>query len=96
MSEVSIICCLCLLEIYTTLVLEVMSAITDVHHQAGLLLAYTQVLQMQDDADAVDIILRRRWRRTPRRSKFWVRVRQDEGRRLIHYRVSLATALAAI
>jgi len=73
-----------------------MSAITDVHHQAGLLLAYTQVLQMQDDADAVDIILRRRWRRTPRRSKFWVRVRQDEGRRLIHYRVSLATAWAAI
>jgi len=28
-------CCLCLLEIYMTLVLEILSAITDVHHQAG-------------------------------------------------------------
>jgi len=46
-----------LLEIYMTLVWEMLSAITDVHHQAGLLLAYTQVLQMQDDADAVDISL---------------------------------------
>jgi len=43
-SEVSIMCCLCLLEIYMTLVLEILSAITDVHHQAGLLFAYTQVM----------------------------------------------------
>ena len=38
-------CCLCLLEIYMTSVWEILSAITDVHHQAGLLFAYTQVLQ---------------------------------------------------
>ena len=50
-------CCSCLLEIY--MVWEILSVITDVHHQAGLLLAYTKVLQMQDDADTVDIILRR-------------------------------------
>ena len=37
-------CCLCLLEIYMTLVWEILSAITDVHHQAGLLLAYTNIL----------------------------------------------------
>ena len=30
-------CCLCLLEIYMTLVLEILIAITDVHHQTGLL-----------------------------------------------------------
>ena len=30
-------CCLCLLEIYMTLFLEILSAITDVHHHAGLL-----------------------------------------------------------
>ena len=46
---------------------------TDMHHQAVLLLAYTQVLQIQDDADAVDIILRRRRRRNPRRNNLWVR-----------------------
>ena len=37
-----------------TLVWDILSAITDVHHQAGLLHAYTQVLQMQDDANAVE------------------------------------------
>ena len=70
-------CCSCLLEIY--MVWEILSVITDVHHQAGLLLAYTKVLQMQDDADTVDIILRRRRRRTPRRSKLWVRAWLDKG-----------------
>jgi len=30
-------CCLCLLEIYMTLVWEILNAITDVHHQTGLL-----------------------------------------------------------
>ena len=34
---------LCLFEIYTTLVWEILSAITDVHHQAGLLIAYMKV-----------------------------------------------------
>jgi len=45
---------------------------------------------MQDDGDDVDIILRRRRRRTPRCSKLWVRTWLDEGRRLMHghYRVS--------
>jgi len=44
-------CCLCLLEIYMTLVLEILSAITDMHHQAGLLLVYTQVLQTKTKED---------------------------------------------
>ena len=54
-----IMCCLCLLEIYMTLVLEILSAITDVHHQAGIL--------------PIRRFCRRRWRRTPMRSKLWVR-----------------------
>ena len=46
-------CYLCMLEIYMTLVWEISSAITDVHHQAGLLLVYTHNLMMQGDANAV-------------------------------------------
>ena len=42
-------CCLCLHELYMTLVLKILRAITDVHHQAGLLLAYTQVLQTKTE-----------------------------------------------
>ena len=53
-------------------------------HQVELLLAYTQVLQMQNDADTVDVILRQRRRRTPRRSSLLVRAWLDEGRRLMH------------
>ena len=37
-----------------------------------------------DDADAVDIILRRRRRKTPSDSNLWVRAWLDESRRLIH------------
>ena len=44
-------CCLCLLELYMTLVLEKLRAITDVHHQAGLLFAYTQVLSTKTRED---------------------------------------------
>ena len=40
---------------------------TDVQQQAGLLLAYMQVLQIQDDAEAVDLILKRRRRTCARR-----------------------------
>ena len=39
---------------------------------------------MQDDTDAVDIILRRRRIRTPMRSNILVRAWLDEGRRLVH------------
>jgi len=35
------------------LVWKILSAITDVHHQAGILLAYTHILQMLDDVNAV-------------------------------------------
>ena len=93
LSEVLIICGLCLLEIYINLVWEILSAITNGHHQAGLLPAYTK-----DGADAVDIILRRRRRRPLRRSKLWVRAWLDVDRRLMHghYRVSYATDWAAI
>ena len=42
-------CCLCLLEIYMTLVLEILSAITDVHHQAGLLHACLYVGSVDED-----------------------------------------------
>ena len=38
-----IICCLCLLEIYMNIVWEILSAITNVHTQAGLLLACTMI-----------------------------------------------------
>ena len=48
--------------------LNISLSIADVHHQTELLLAYTRVLQMKDDADVVDIIMRRRLRRTTRRS----------------------------
>jgi len=37
-------CCLCLLEIYMNLVLQIVRAISDVYHQTGLLLVYTKVL----------------------------------------------------
>ena len=50
-SEVYNIGYLCLLEIYMTLVLEILSAITDVHHQTGLLLAYTPVLPTKTEED---------------------------------------------
>jgi len=45
-------CCLCLLEIYMTLVWEILSDITDVHHQTGLLLVCTQVPQTEEDPNA--------------------------------------------
>ena len=44
-------CCLCLLEIYMTLILEILSVITDVHHQTGLLLVCTQVLQTKTEEE---------------------------------------------
>ena len=46
--------------------------IPDVHGQAMKLLAYMQVLHMQNDADEMGIILRRRRSRTHMRSNLWV------------------------
>ena len=56
----------------------------DERQQAGLLLALMQVQQLQADADIIHVILRRRWRRAPRRRRIWVRAWLDEARRLQH------------
>ena len=50
--------------------------------QAGLLLAYMQVQQVQDDANVLHIIQRRRRRRAPRRRRVCIRQWLDVDRRL--------------
>lgn len=58
---------------------------SDVRQQAGLLLAYMQVQQFQNAADAVHIILgRRRQRKAQRRRMLWVRPWLEEARRFQH------------
>ena len=41
--------CLCMVELYMTLVLEILSAITDVHNQAGLLHACLYAGSVDED-----------------------------------------------
>jgi hypothetical protein len=53
-----------------------------VRHQAGLLLAYMHVQQVQDDAKVVDLIHRRRRRKAPMHRRVWVRQWLDVGTRL--------------
>ena len=50
--------------------------------QAGLFLAYVHVQQVQDDANVVHIIQRRRRRRAPGRRRVWVCQWLDVDRRL--------------
>ena len=50
--------------------------------QVGLCLAYMQVQQVQDDANVVHLIQRRRRRRAPGRKRVWVRQWLDVDRRL--------------
>ena len=65
-------CCLCLLEIYMTLVLEILSAITNVLYQARLLLACLYAGSADEDGGHQGVVT------------FGVRAWLNGGRRLMH------------